>query len=112
MPKRTQQNLLTFVNALSPCLCRLYAHKGRRPLSHQDIVEKSGLALSTVSRLSKARTWSGCRIETIVAFSFACGVNHFNARAVRQALRHGDMSHLRNADANQRKMIARIYTET
>lgn len=109
--KRSNQTLLTLVDQLSPAMCRIYAHVGRRLMSHMEISNRSGLSLSRVSELSRKMSWAGIPIDTIVAFSVACGVNHLNARRVRQHLKQGSMSHLRNLEGNQKRMVARIYTE-
>jgi hypothetical protein len=78
LPKRSELNLIEWINRLNPKRCRLVARDGKRPRSSLEIALKSGLSLRKVERLSVRETWAGVPIETIMAFREGCGITMAN----------------------------------
>lgn len=101
--------MLEKFNAFPPCMCRLVARNGRRPMSHREIAKASGLSVDTVARLSLKMDWSGVKIDVAVKFSAGCNVNHMALERTMDYVRRRSMAHLKLAGKNQRKFHARIY---
>lgn len=100
--------LVDRLNLLPPMLCRFVAHKRRRPMSNQDIADASGLARSTVVKLSKLDRWDGVRLDMIDAFSRACGVDLLAPKTSLLIIRKRRMDYMRQASPQQRRMYVRI----
>jgi hypothetical protein len=88
-----------------PLACRLFArtggpHSGHmvRPMSDAEIVERSGLAPTTVDLLSSMTTWDSVNVATMRAFTKACRMDFTNAVQMRRAsqyMRRGLIRELR-----------------
>jgi hypothetical protein len=106
------QTVLDKLNRVPPCVCRLLARKnhGRRGMTHRDLAKASGLTLSTVQALSFRRSWTGLSIDTIMAFSLACGVNHLSTDQQMDYLRRRRMAHVLGAKGSQKVFYARLLT--
>ena len=96
------------LNKLPPKLCRFVAHRRRRPLSNQDISDASGLARSTVVKISKLDRWDNLPLKTIEAFTRACGVDLLAPKRSLYIIRKRAMDYTRNANHQQRKMYQRL----
>ena len=96
------------LNKLPPKLCRFVAHRRRRPLSNQDIATASGLARSTVVKISNLDCWNGVRLDMIEAFTTACGVDLLAPKRSLYIIRKRAMDYTRNANHQQRKMYQRL----
>ena len=74
------------IDKYPPVLVRLMARKprangngnGTRPLTTEDIADRSGLPTSMVEGLSHATTWEGVDVYTVRDFTVACGVDFTN----------------------------------
>lgn len=102
--------LLAFCDRMPPRLCRLVARErhGRKGLSLRQIAQRSGLSLACVSELSRRATWRGLKIETVEAFSRACGVDLFRLRRHVQFLKRGQWRHIEQCNFQQRRMYERL----
>lgn len=102
------------LNRFPPIMCRLVARTGvgraSRGLSHSEIAQLSGLERSTVAKLSKRETWEGCTLETIDAFSTACGVDLLHTTDQVRFLRHKKKTHITNSpnQAFYKDLLSRI----
>ncbi|HEU4340040.1 MAG TPA: hypothetical protein VFU31_00570 [Candidatus Binatia bacterium] len=96
------------LNQIPPRLCRFVAHRRRRPLSNQDLSDASGLARSTIVKLSKLDRWDGVRLDMIEAFSRACGVDLLSPKTSLLIIRKRAMAYTRNANHQQRRMYRRL----
>jgi len=104
------KSLLQFLDRFPPRLCRLVARErhGRKGLSARQIASRSGLALATVSALSRRSSWRGLPVDTVDAFARGCGVNLFALRRQIRFLKTGVWLHVQRAPREQRKMYDRI----
>lgn len=70
-------------------MVRLCARKkhGQERLTRAEIIRASGLAGVTIDRLSRARSWDKYSVQTIAAFTAACGVDLANLRRHREFLK-------------------------
>jgi transcriptional regulator with XRE-family HTH domain len=104
--------LLQRMNRFPPFQCRLVARigKGRtvRPLTNQDIAERSGLSVATVSNLSRLKLWDTVPVATAMAFAEACGVDFLRLAAQRNYLRRRKLSHLDRYPAFFRRLLEAI----
>lgn len=100
--------LLQKLERVPPFMCRLLARDGRRGLSHNDIAERSGLERTTVRNLSFSTSWRGYTIDTIVAFTTACGVNHLAAEKQLDYAKRRLLPHTERATGAQRQMYDRL----
>lgn len=103
-------NLLDRINQFPPNCCRLVARKkhGTMPMTTEEIAEKSGLSVGAVSEISRRKNWNGMRIEVIVAFSEACGVNLLKPERHIRYMRNRKMAHLSNGTHDQRKLFGTL----
>ena len=99
------------LNQLPPSLCRLVAHNRKRPLSHQDIANASGLAKSTVVKISQMDRWDSLPLCTIEAFSKACGVNFMSPKRSLLIIRRSGMAYIENSHPAQRRMFLRMLSD-
>jgi hypothetical protein len=98
--------------AFPPAICRYLARKsnGHRPMSVRDIAIASGLSKSKVADLSLKTTWKGVSIDTVVAFSQACGVDLMRPHLVTEYLRKTKRIHLtRVSNVHQREFFQRLF---
>jgi hypothetical protein len=104
------RTVFTVSERIPPILCRYLARtsNGRRGLTHAEIAAASGLAESTVRKLSYCCSGRGHTIETVESFALACGVNHLSARKQIQAIKHRRLLHVRTATGQQKQMYDRI----
>ncbi len=51
---------------------------GTRPLTTEEIANRSGLPVSMVEGLSHSTTWEGVDVYTVRGFTVACGVDFTN----------------------------------
>lgn len=72
------QTLLSKLNSLPPYKVRLHArHKRGRypiPMTAEEIATSAGLTTPLVQRISRLRSWNTVRVETMLRFCAACGV--------------------------------------
>lgn len=94
-----------------PMICRYLARKahGHRPMSVRDIAAVSGLSRDVVSRLSMMRSWKGVSIDTVEAFSRACGVDLMRPGLVAKYLKRSKRVHLTRANPQQREFFMRLF---
>lgn len=68
------QSICEYADRLSPITCRLLARKqGQKPLTTDEIAERSGLDRKTVNRVSKLKSWAKY-LRLVDSFRAACGV--------------------------------------
>lgn len=98
---------------LPPFVCRLLARSknGWKPLSHSDIAKASGIARSTVAKLSSLTSWKGVAIDVADRFAAACGVNLLTPGKYFFMLRKLKLAHLKCGNAPQRKMFAKLLAK-
>jgi len=91
-------------------MCRFLArkHRGHAPMTHEEISAKSGLARSTVVKVSRMQRWDRLPLTTIVAFSGACGVNLLAPWRQLRFWRKNKLAYLGRGTPQQRKMFARL----
>lgn len=101
------------LNRFPPFLCRYVARDktGRRGLSNRQIAMKAGLTKSTVDRLARKHTWNGLRIDTIEAFSKACGVDLLHPSRQIDFLKRRKRKHARALPPSQRRYLQKIVQE-
>lgn len=78
-------------------------------MSHRELAEASGLSKSYVAELSRKTSWRGQRIEVIVNFSRACGVDLMKPCSVTEYLKKCKRIYIANAPKAQKKMYLRIF---
>ena len=107
MPKK----LIDVLDRVPPCMCRLLARasNGRRSLSHHDLAEMTGISPSKIGRLSTKTTWAGENIDTIVAFSTACGVDLVRPYKVTTYMVWKRKAHIRSATGHRKDLFFRIF---
>lgn len=81
------KNQSSWCDRLSPRLVRLIARNGRKPMTHRQIVERSGLSNGTVVRLSKLENWDTVTVGARRKFLAACRVSKNNLWRHLQFLR-------------------------
>jgi len=64
-----------------PCLVRLLARSGNKPLTTVQISEQSGLTPFKVEAISHSLTWKEIDIESMRAFTRACGMDFCSWRS-------------------------------
>lgn len=78
------QTLLSKLNSLPPYKVRLHArHKRGRypiPMTAEEIATSAGLTVPIVRRISHLRSWNTVRVETMLRFCAACGVELLRQR--------------------------------
>lgn len=100
--------------AIPPKRLRLFALKGsnavQRLKSRADIARDSGLAESTVSKISKLDSWDTMKFETMVAYIKGCGVDPLNLKERKRFFERADRkkAYFGRLNAAQRRMIADI----
>lgn len=101
--------LLKTLNRFPPFLCRMVARTGRgrkcRALTSQEIADRSGLDPSTVSKLSRKRTWSKESLWVIDRFSSACGVDLLHPRRHIDLLKRHRLAYLRTNGDYYRRLL-------
>lgn len=95
------------LNRVPPKLCRLAAHRGRLPLSNQDLAIASGLSESTIAAISQLDVWDSVKLSTVDRFTRACGVDLLRLKELKRFLRAG-LAYQDNMSPTQRKMVRRI----
>lgn len=98
-------------NRFPPCLCRLYAHDGSKPVSHEELSRRSGLSQSTIRDLSCTAKWDRVPMATALKFAQACGVNLLSTWRVTGFFRHKKKTYLARAHPNARRMYDRILKQ-
>lgn len=78
-------------------------------MSHADLAQATGLAKSTISKLSLKSSWNGVPVDVMDSFMAACGVDLMRPSRVRNYLRTGKMRHLKAMNAHQRKFLAKTF---
>jgi len=107
--------LLDKLTALPPYKLRLLArHKWkRRPMTSQQIADRSGLTKMTVQRLSRCRSWNKITVETMLRFSAACGVEMLHQRRAMQYIKESDgfknAAHLKKPTASSRMHTEKYF---
>ena len=81
---------------------------GRRLMTEGKLSELSGLSHSTIAILSSKTSWSGVRIDTIAAFTTACGVDPFHPGKTLRYLRRSRLAHLYLAKQRQKSLAAKL----
>lgn len=106
------KTLTELLNVVSPKKCRFLARKdhGLKPMSHQDVATKAGMARSYVVKISHLDRWDDLPLKTIQAFSTACGVNLLAPGRQIAFTRRRKMAYIANGHASQRKMFARLLS--
>ncbi len=74
-------------------------------MTTEEISKASGLSVGAVSEISRRKNWNGMRIEVIVAFAEACGVNLLKPERHIRYMQNRKMAHLSNATHDQRKLF-------
>ena len=102
--------LLEKANQFPPCVCRFLARKkcGQAPMSSREIAALAGLSKARVDSLSLLSSWKGIPIDTVAAFSKACGVDLLRPAAARKYLKRSKRIHLSNATAKQRQFFQKL----
>ncbi len=102
--------LLAKVDRLPPFVVRLMARKknGREPLSYTEIANASGVKRSRVATILVAKTWKGVPIDVADNIATACGVDLAAPSKQIKWLKRHCLIHIRNGNAEQRKMFARL----
>lgn len=100
------------INLVPPQRCRLCARKenGSKLMTNDDIAKASGLARSTVAKLSKLKSWNSVKAETIEAFTRGCGIDPLapSRRRDGRLIAAGRLTFIRNSAPSQRRMFDRI----
>lgn len=104
---------LADLNLLTPKMCRFLARKshGLAPMTNEDIAGRSGLALSTISKISTCEKWDGMTLRVILAYSEGCGINLLAPARQLRFWRGKKLAYLDRATPQQRKMFARLLTD-
>lgn len=102
--------ILQKLERIPPFVCRLIAREnhGNRGLTHADLAQRSGLAVSTIKSFSFATTFRGRDIEKCQAFALACGVNHLAAERQIEFIKRRRWVHVERATGNQARMYQRL----
>lgn len=83
------QTLLSKLNSLPPYKVRLHArHKRGRypiPMTAEEIATSAGLTVPIVRRISHLRSWNTVRVETMLRFCAACGIELLRQRDHKKA---------------------------
>jgi hypothetical protein len=100
--------------SIPPKRLRLFALKGpnsmQRLKSRRDIARDGGLAVSTVSKISKLDSWETMPFKTIVAYIRGCGVDPLNLKDRKRYFQRADRkkAYLTRLNPAQRRMLARV----
>lgn len=78
-------------------------------MSVRELAEKSGLSKSRVAELSIKRSWKGIPIDTVEAFTRACGVNLMRPSETIWYLRKSKRVHLERATKAQREFFLKLF---
>lgn len=104
-----KKSWLDLANACPPVFCRIVARTGRghtcRPLTIEEICERSGLRPTQVKVISKLTRWDKMPAKNIEAFAHGCGVDLLRTKEHRRYLKHRHLTHLDNATPTQRASI-------
>jgi DNA-binding Xre family transcriptional regulator len=94
-------------------MCRFLARKkhGLAPMTNEDIARASGLARSTVAKLTTMDRWDNVTLKTIIAYSAACGVNICSPWRSLRFWRRRKLAYLGRGTPNQRRMFARLLRD-
>lgn len=103
--------ILQKVNEIPPCVCRLLARKGWKPMSHADLAKASGLSKSTVAKISIMLTWDKVTFGSAFKFSKACGVDLLHPNKHWKTLKNRKTQYGRTTKT-QRRMFARLIQKT
>lgn len=104
---------LLSINRIPPCFCRLVARKGygKKPMSNSEIAKISGLARSTVNKLSHMRDWNHVTCATVQRFTTACGVDLLRPKeAITKFKRAKKLVYTSKGQPAQRRMYDRLLT--
>lgn len=98
-----------------PCIIRLLARKahGLRPLTHAEIAKASGLAISSVVRislLSSPASWDRLTLETIKRFLKGCRVDINHMAPHKEFLTKRQWVHIEQCSPQQRKFFQRLLS--
>lgn len=100
---------LEIINESPPVFCRIVARTGRgvgcRPLTTEEIAERSGLHRDQVREISRLTNWNRMPAKNIEAFAKACGVDLMRTKEHWKYLRRGTLGHIQNAKPNQRASL-------
>jgi len=104
---------LSDLNLLTPKMCRFLARKshGLSPMTNDEIARRSGLALSTICKISTCERWDGMTLRVVAAFSEGCGVNLLAPGRQLRFWRKKKLAYLDRATPQQRRMFARLLTD-
>jgi hypothetical protein len=103
---------LEYIDHLHPMACRLLAVKDGVPMSTEDLAKASGLHPSTIKALARKQTWVGVRVETVVAYTKACGIDLMHQKRPREILQRMFASKLgpKHLRTSQRKYWNSVFT--
>jgi hypothetical protein len=108
------KSILDYLDRIPPFMCRLIARKdGGIPMTTQEIVERSGLNVKTVNRLSKSRTFAEVTVRAADAFRVACGItprNHAEQlRYIRATSKSGKpLRHVDKLPRRTKRLLAAV----
>lgn len=80
-------------------------------MTNLDIARASGLSKSYVVKISALSKWDSLPLDTIEAFSIACGVDLLRTSDQVDFWRRRKKAYLENATTAQRKMFGRLMSE-
>lgn len=108
MARHKAETLLHVLELLPPNRVRLQArtpmHWGwGRPLTSSEIAAKAGLSTWLVNQISRKTSWHSVRVEDMLRFCAACGVELLQRRRVKDYDRRNRFGHLANAAPSVRK---------
>lgn len=91
-------------------MCRLLARKGRgrRIMTTDEITSISGLGRSNVDKISKLLSWRSVKVEVVMRFSMACGVNLFALKQHKDFWRRRKLDYLNHLTSAQKRMVRRL----
>lgn len=83
--------ILSRANLVRPVDARLFARENGMALSSRQLAKRSGLAVKTINKLSRLKSWDAVQVGMADRFLEACGVTdrnrwrvkHWIARSVR-----------------------------
>ena len=100
------------LDRIPPNLCRLLARSehGLRPLTTQEICDRSGLSWEKVAKISKLDSWASL-LRDIESFSAACGVSLMQPKSALRFLKRRKRVYLLRAKPSQRRLLVRLIEE-
>lgn len=117
--KVLKPTLLETADVIPPNLCRLLARRmdgSRKPITREEIAERSGLSLGMIDKLSTRKTWKGVDIDVVDAFRKGCGITvenqSYHMRYAKRTFRKQrvPMAHLEYRPLG-RKLTKRIFDD-